>query len=779
MQQWVCYIKGLDSVFGAREVERVGRQINGVEKLVVDYAGETLQLSAASRDVLKKLEIKLGRLGYEILDKSYFVKTIIHVEDISHPESKDIIQKKIGKHSFVQKLDIKPLSKTVEIIHSSDFSISNFICELNNLGISARVSRQQLRRGFWEKCGEIAFVLSVIMFLSGFTLEHVYQQTPFSLLFYVLSISFAVPELAMRVSRKMLLEKKVNYELLLLMLVALTMYLAMWFESAFIVVCMAMLQRRERVLGKLLKEKWSAESATESTFAFIKTGAERLAVPIDQVGEGAIIIAESGEVIPVDGIVLSGKAQLTNSRLNKAEDALGVKEGSRVFAGQKLLSGTVEIKQESQASNSLIALLHRKFESLQTQITKDQTKIKKYAEFAAIFFTLFFTVLLGLVIFERGFDARWMEISLSLLVISGFSFLLVSIQYSHIFSFIVAAKNGIYFFQPDKWKMLASIQTIILDKSGVVTTDKPSVQEVIALSDKTISEVLQISASLSQGSEDRRFLPISKRADEDQIELRQVENKKVVIGKSIEGEVFGQNYRLGSQSVMEKAGLITPRIEQKLKRWQEEGANIVLLADKQEIIGFVTVIDPVRDEISEFVDYAHTILGINVIMFSQDNKGTSQVLANRYGFDDVVSEMTDENWVSTIEKFCEKDRVLFVSNRNNLVPDSENVISLINNSLISNKLEAEAVSSREAIISLGNRLMPILNLLVMAKNVTRRVKRLLTTALAIKFLFVLGMLLNVLTFGVIVGLEFILCYWMLFSTYRPKVDLPQSNNLSA
>ena len=154
------------------------------------------------------------------------------------------------------------------------------------------------------------------------------------------------------------------------------------------------------------------------------------------------------------------------------------------------------------------------------------------------------------------------------------------------------------------------------------------------------------------------------------------------------------------------------------------------------------------------------------MMLSHDNAGTSQVLAHRYGFDNVVSEITDNDKVQAIESYAGKHSVLLISNRHDLVLNGENQVSLVNETMDSQYFEGE-----KAVVSLGVRLMSALNLIAMARKTDARIKRVLSVVGAAKFVFVIGILLGYFSLDVVVGLEFLLAYWVLFSTYRPTNKL--------
>ena len=760
MQQWICHIKGLENVLGARDVERLGRQIDGVEQLVVNYAAETLVVSAASRDVIKRLEQALGRLGYTLLNKGYAVQSTISVENLADKSVQQHIQKKIGAHTFVQKLDILPLSKTVVLLHSADFSISEFVCDLNNEGVKANLLTQQLGKSAWQHYSTFATLLATFLLLAGVLIDTFFHEPSYAFVAYFSSLIFSAPVLILKAGRQFVLNKKLSYEILLVLISGFSLYLGLWFEAAFMVMCFSLLNLQESKLALTLKQKWAAIRAHEPGVAFVKTEKGRFAIPISELSAGQVINLMANETVPVDGVILSGEAKLTKENLVGEPVVEKYTTGEKVFAGMRLISGEVDV-QSVPGNESVLALLHRKLEALQTQITDVQQAIKKYAQYYLYFSALIFLLaVLFTTLFKNVFILLHIDQILAFLAISGVAFIVVSIQYACLFSAFIAAQDGLYFFSPGFWKKLSSIDTIILDKNGVVTRDKPEVQEVISLSDYPIRKVLTIAASLAHASEEQRFYPVITRAEQDGLSVESVTDLNVVKGKLASGNINGQYFQIGSQSSIENAGLLTAHIKQKLRLWQEEGANIILLADESRVFGLITVIDPVRDEISEFIDCAHEKLGMKVIMLSHDNEGTSQVLANRYGFDDVVSELTNDGKARIVADYNDKS-VLLISNRHDLVLTGSKGISLLNHALKSEYVMDEAV-----IVSLGVRLLSVLKMVAIAKKINHRSLRLLYVVGLGKALMIMGIISGFLEFGVVIGLDFLLAYWVLVSTSR-------------
>jgi len=762
MQQWICHIQGLENIFGAREVEKIGRQIDGVEDLSVDFAGETLILRADSNDVLKRVEKALALSGYRLLKKGYCVSSVVSVPDLESNDVQDIVRKTIGSHTQVRKLDIRPLSKLVSITHDIDFSITAFICDLNNQNVTAHLRNQSYLKNRWQSFAHYCVLIAAVLFVAGVLIENYHHSSIGVLACYISSLVITGILLAKRAVTQIALHRKLTYGFLMLVVTMISMSQNLWFEASLLGLSLAVSFMFEERAGWRLKQQWSLLKSMLPLFAFVKKSEDRLAVPVSSINLEDVLVVKAGEYVPVDGVIVTGQGIFDANNIIANSDMLELKEKEKVFAGLKLVTGSVEMKALTSAQASVIYVLLKRLENLQTKITPKQKKVAEKLDYMLYSFLVVASALLATQFMPSPpLPPIWIEKSLALLVISGSAFVLTSMQFSHLFSYLYAAKNGIYFYEPSIWQEMVKMKSLVLDKAGVITNNKPEVQEVISLASYSIQDILCMCASLAAASENERFSSLIKRAKSNGVTLTEISQVLDSSSKFVRANINGSVLTLGSQSTIEKMGLLNTEIINKLSRWQGEGENVFLLADEEKVLGMITVLDPVRSEVGEFVDFCHYLGFQKVQLMVSDNEGTSEVIANRYGFDAVYSDLSEDERQKCLSNITKQESVLAVSSKAQSATNG--VVSIHTDALHSG-----VDSKKNQIISLGKNILLIPYLLQLSKKLDNRMNRLIVLLINIKLLILVAIFANVINFGQVIIIEFLLATWVMSSTYKPK-----------
>ena len=763
MQQWICHIQGLENIFGAREVEKIGRQIDGVEDLSVDFVGETLVLKADSSDVFKRLERTLALSGYRLLKKGYYVSSVVHVPDLGSDDTQDVVRKIIGSHTRVRKLDIRPLSKLVYLTHDVDFSITSFLCDLNNQNVMAHLRNQSFLKSRWQTFAHVSVMFAALLFVAAILIQNFYPSLPYMLGCYVSSLVITGVLLAKRAITQLTLHRKLTYVFLMLVVIIILMTRDLWFEASLLALSLSVSFMFEERAAWKLKKQWSFLKSVLPRFAFVKQGQNRKAIPASKVKINDVLIVNEGEYVPVDGEIIHGYGVFDTNNIIAKSDKLELKEKEKVFAGLKLESGSVEMKVLKTTQESVVYLLLKRMENSQSQITPRQEKASIKLDYMLYVILFVSSILLAIQYMpEPIMPEIWFEKALSLLVIAGSAFVLTSMQFSHLFSCMYVAKNGIYFYESSIWQDMVKVKSLVLDKAGVITNNKPEVQEVISLTRYSIQDILSISAGLAKASGNERFKPLVKRAENNNVSIKAVDSILDSSYKFAKANIDGEVLILGSHSAIDSMGLITKEISQKLKRWQEEGENVFLLADEKRVLGMITVIDPIRDEVAEFVDFSHHIGFDNVLLMASDNKGTNEVIAHRYGFDEAFPDLSSNGKEKCLAGIAEKGVVLSMSSVVKAPVDG--VVSVYNNALES----GDITHNKNQIISLGKNILLIPYLLQLAKKLDSRLSRLLTLLINVKVVVLVAILANFISLDQVIIVEFLLAIWVMSSTFKPK-----------
>jgi heavy metal translocating P-type ATPase len=181
-----------------------------------------------------------------------------------------------------------------------------------------------------------------------------------------------------------------------------------------------------------------------------------------------------------------------------------------------------------------------------------------------------------------------------------------------------AAEAGILIRNADSLEILHKVKNIVFDKTGTLTQGKPVVTEIVG--DK---KILQIAASLEQGSEHPLAEAILNKAKEKAIVLNQVEGFKAMPGLGISGNIHGIGYYLGKGE--------THKLEQ-------QGKTVIWLSKNKEVLGLIAIADSLKPETAGVIRKLKN-KNINVWMITGDNERVAGAIAKKAGIENILASV--------------------------------------------------------------------------------------------------------------------------------------------
>ena len=210
------------------------------------------------------------------------------------------------------------------------------------------------------------------------------------------------------------------------------------------------------------------------------------------------------------------------------------------------------------------------------------------------------------------------------------------------------AEYGILIKWGEPLEMACQIDTIVLDKTGTITEGKPKVTDIISLADTKESEILSIAAALELKSEHPLAAAIVWKALEMKIQTPSVEGFEAIPGRWIRGKIDGTVYLLGTRLLLEENN-ITLEMQSKMEHLETEGKTVMLLANEQELLGFIAVADTIKPTSLEAIARMKT-LGLMVYMVTGDNARTAYAIAQKVGIEHILSDVLPENKALEVKK---------------------------------------------------------------------------------------------------------------------------------
>jgi Cu2+-exporting ATPase len=219
------------------------------------------------------------------------------------------------------------------------------------------------------------------------------------------------------------------------------------------------------------------------------------------------------------------------------------------------------------------------------------------------------------------------------------------------------AREGILIKDAEALEILEKIDTLVVDKTGTLTEGRPKVQSVIATEGFRESEVLQWAASLEIMSEHPLAQAIVEQAAKTETDLLAVEAFSSTTGKGIQGRIGGKLVSFGNNAMMQVSGVATVILETEVQGLHKLGQTVMYLAIDEQLVGIISVADPIKESSREAVNMLHAS-GLKIVMLTGDSAGTAAVVASQLGIDQVKAEVLPEDKYRHIQSLQQQGRIV-------------------------------------------------------------------------------------------------------------------------
>lgn len=381
-------------------------------------------------------------------------------------------------------------------------------------------------------------------------------------------------------------------------------------------------------------------------------------IPINEVIHGDIIIIKPGGKIPVDGIVVEGDSYIDESMLTGESMPVYKVINDIVSAGTINTIGSINIKATKVGEETLLAHIIKMVEEAQGSKAPIQKLADKISSIFVPIVLILSIITFLLWIFLGGYVLGY-SLALSYGILCFVSILIIAcpcaLGLATPTAIIVGvgkgAKEGILVKDALTLENLHKVDTIVFDKTGTITKGKPEVVEINNL-DK---ELISILASLENKSEHPIAHAILDYAKKEKIELKEVNNFEIIKGKGLKGVVDGLEYFVGNISMINDLNLSFD-IKQ-LEKYTTKGKTPLILAVKNEVLGFALVSDLIKDEAINVIKNIHK-LGIKTILLTGDNKQTAEYIREQVGINIVIAEVMPQDKFNVIKSLKEEGKIV-------------------------------------------------------------------------------------------------------------------------
>ncbi|MEH2224547.1 heavy metal translocating P-type ATPase [Nostoc sp.] len=413
------------------------------------------------------------------------------------------------------------------------------------------------------------------------------------------------------------------------------------------------MQRTERSIRSLM-------SLTPDTARVLLQGREE-EIPISQLKVGDEIVVKPGELIPTDGIILSGYSTLNQAAITGESLPVEKTVGAEVFAGTLNGYGALQIKVHKPAQSSLIQRVIRLVEQAQTEAPPSQEFIDRFEKGYAKVIVVAGILLATLPPFLWGWDwETTIYRALTFLVVASPCALMAAIMPTLLSGIANGARQGILFKNGAQLEKIGQVRAIAFDKTGTLTTGQVQVFQVISVSEYTQSDVLKAAASVESYSEH----PIGKAivqvaGDLDWIGAVQVQ---AIPGQGILGIAQEQQVIVGNAVFVQQYVTNLPEeLREMAQSLEQEGKTVVWVAQEgggageqggrgAEVMGVIAIADEVRVEAAATISRLKQLGVEQIVMLTGDNQETARSVAKAVGIDRVYAQLLPEDKLDVIRR---------------------------------------------------------------------------------------------------------------------------------
>ncbi|MEH1946625.1 MAG: heavy metal translocating P-type ATPase [Nostoc sp.] len=400
------------------------------------------------------------------------------------------------------------------------------------------------------------------------------------------------------------------------------------------------MQRTERSIRSLM-------SLTPDTARVLLQGREE-EIPISQLKVGDEIVVKPGELIPTDGIILSGYSTLNQAAITGESLPVEKTVGAEVFAGTLNGYGALQIKVHKPAQSSLIQRVIRLVEQAQTEAPPSQEFIDRFEKGYAKVIVVAGILLATLPPFLWGWDwETTIYRALTFLVVASPCALMAAIMPTLLSGIANGARQGILFKNGAQLEKIGQVRAIAFDKTGTLTTGQVQVFQVISVSEYTQHNVLKTAASVESSSEH----PIGKAIVQAAGDLDWVAAIEVqaLPGQGIVGICQEQQVIVGNAIfVQQYVTNLSEELRETVQSWEQEGKTVVWVARGTEVMGVIAIADRVRVEAAATISRLKKLGVEQIVMLTGDNQETARSVAKAVGIDKVYAQLLPEDKLDVI-----------------------------------------------------------------------------------------------------------------------------------
>lgn len=389
-----------------------------------------------------------------------------------------------------------------------------------------------------------------------------------------------------------------------------------------------------------------------SKTAFVIRDGQVVEIPTQDVVPGDHVVVYPGDQIPVDGLVLEGMGIVDQCKLTGESVPVTKQQGEEVFASTLLVDGQMTILAERVGNNTRAGVIV----NLMQAAPVHDTRVENYAATVANQFVIP-TLLIGTGV---GIMSADLNRAIALLTLDFGTGIRVSVPTTILSALTYSARNGVLIRSGRAIEILATIDTIVCDKTGTLTIGHAGVNDIDVMDDRfSKDELLALAATAEQGLTHPIAEAIVHHARDKGVALKECQDWEYKVGLGAMAKIDGMQIIVGSPRFMAQENVSLEEYDLRYPDAKSGGQSLVFIAGDGQLLGVVRYSDPPRPESKDVIAELKQ-MGIKVHMLTGDVTRVAKSIANNLGIDpnNVYAEAFPERKVEVVKNLHDSGRTV-------------------------------------------------------------------------------------------------------------------------
>lgn len=432
-------------------------------------------------------------------------------------------------------------------------------------------------------------------------------------------------------------------------------YLGEYPEAAVVIVLYVLGERLEDIGIENSKSALDALVSKAPKTAFVKS--ENTNIAIDKITVGTIIQVKAGEMIPLDGKIISGETTVDEAAITGEPIPKDKHKGDNLFAGTLNKNGFIEVETTKLSSDTTFSKIIRLTFEASTSKSETQKFIQKFSKYYTPSIIVMAILVFTIPVFFLHLDLNhWLQQAITLLVIACPCALVISTPVAIYAAIGNASAKGALVKGGKYIEALASIKAIALDKTRTITFGNPIVSDIYPLNNTSREELLACTAGAEMFSEHPLAQAIVDASKKEGFQPHKTEAFKSIMGKGATAKCLvceDETIYVGKLEFIEESQPIDKEAKKIVEHLSSQGKTSVVVSFGQGVAGVIGLMDEIKPD-SKTALIELEALNIEPVMLTGDHENAAKFVAAQVGIQKIFGGMLPENKAEKIKELLQQ-----------------------------------------------------------------------------------------------------------------------------